>query len=309
VTNLRLGPNAELRLQFERLEAEAGPGGHRLGLRYQVTPIGVPSGSVALLSGGLRLEGGMSWLGELIAAEHLPISDAAVYPRSVLLTTTISDGQLAGIEAQRDGADLELITDLHVALTGAVELDYPAGTVQDWVRVPGAIWAQHAERLGALVTVPLRVPLPLGAPDSLRAQAGRRLQAAVRALAGGRAEDAVREARLALDLYDQLEPAASYDRRGDPRQRDLPQRFAALRDAVHALASGAHHDDAVTAGFGYRRSDATVVVACVAALLRCCNGDADAGATVTRLSGQVTGSDGRGGARAETPCSPGLMEN
>jgi hypothetical protein len=33
---------------------------------------------------------------------------------------------------------------------------------------------------------------------------------------GGRAEDAVREARLALNLPDQFEPAASYERQGTP---------------------------------------------------------------------------------------------
>jgi hypothetical protein len=48
----------------------------------------------------------------------------------------------------------------------------------------------------------------------------------------------------------------------------VPQRYAVLRDALHALASGAHHDDVVTASFRYSRSDATAVVACVAALVR-----------------------------------------
>jgi hypothetical protein len=144
----------------------------------------------------------------------LPISATSAYPRSVLLATTISDQQLAGIEAARNGGDLELLLDLHVALAGAAAMDYPASDAPDWIRVRGPIWAAHAERLGALVTVPLLVPLPLGDPLSLRAQAGRRLQSAVRALADGRAEDAVRDARLALDLYDRLDPPAAYDNQG-----------------------------------------------------------------------------------------------
>jgi hypothetical protein len=48
----------------------------------------------------------------------------------------------------------------------------------------------------------------------------------------------------------------------------LAQRFAALRNAVHSLASGAHHDDAVTADFRYGRQDASAIIACVAALLQ-----------------------------------------
>src|SRR3954454_6210382 len=101
VTNLRFGPGAELRLQFERLETEAGASAHRIGLRHQVSPIGMPSGSVALLSGQLRVGGAMASLGDLHPAEHLPISDAAAYPRSVLLTTSVNDAQLSGIESHR----------------------------------------------------------------------------------------------------------------------------------------------------------------------------------------------------------------
>lgn len=268
VTNIRLAVGAELRLMFDEVTAEPGPGAHRLALRYKATPVGLPVGSVALISGALRLQHSMGWIGVLQSDQPLPVSAAASYPRSVVLTTTINDQQLAGVEADRDGGDLELLVDLNVALVGAATLDYPAADAQDWIRVRGPIWASHAERLGALVTVPLLVPLPLGDPNSLRAQAGRRLQAALRALTDGRAEDAVRDARLALDLYDQLDPPVAYDEPRTARQRDLAQRFAALRAAVHSLASGAHHADAITADFRYDRRDASAVVACVAALLQ-----------------------------------------
>ncbi|WP_092200554.1 hypothetical protein [Blastococcus tunisiensis] len=268
MTSIFLAPGAQLRLVFDEIGVEAGPGAHRLALRYQATPVGLPPGSVALISGAVRLQHTLSWIGALQADQPLLISAAGVYPRSVLLGTTISDPQLAGIEADRNGSDLELLIDLKVTLVGAASMDYPASDAQDWVRIRGPIWAAHAERLGALVTVPLMVPLPLGDPDSLRAQAGRRLQSAVRALADGRAEDAVRDARLALDLYDRLDPPAAHDDQRAPRQRDLAQRFAVLRNAVHSLASGAHHDDAVTADFRYDRRDASVIVTCVAALLQ-----------------------------------------
>lgn len=267
MTNIRLAPGAELRLEFADISVEPGPGAHRLGLRYQATPMGLPAGALALISGSLRLQKTLGWIGTLHADHPLPVSDTAFYPRSVILATTISDSQLAHIEADRDGADLELLADVSVALAGAPTFDYPAGDEQDWIRVRRSIWADHAERLGALITMPLLVPLPLGDPESLRAKAGHRLQSAVRALADGRVDDAVREARLALDFYDQINPPATGTDQ-PPRQRDLAQRFAALRSAIHSLASGAHHNDTVTADFRYNRSDASAIVACVAALLQ-----------------------------------------
>lgn len=73
---------------------------------------------------------------------------------------------------------------------------------------------------------------------------------------------------MALDLYDQLQSTTGFDPRIAPRRQDLAQRFAGLRNAVHSLASGAHHDDEVTAAFSYTRHDAAAIVACVAALLQ-----------------------------------------
>lgn len=267
VTNIRLAPGAEFRLEFADMSVEAGPGAHRLGLRYQATPVGLPSGSLVLVSGSLRLQHTMGWIGVLQADHPLPVSDTAHYPRSLSLSTTITDSQLAGIEAHREGGDLELLVHLHAALAGAATFDYPAADEQDWIRIHRSTWADHAERLGAVVTVPLLVPLPLGDPHSLRARAGRQLQLAARALADGRPADAVRDARLALDFYDQINSPAT-DSNKAPRQRDLAQRFTTLRSAIHSLASGAHHNDAVTADFQFSRRDASAIVACVAALLQ-----------------------------------------
>src|SRR4051812_7222353 len=112
VTSVLLGPGAELRLTFDDIAAEAGPGAHRLALRYQATPIGLPPGSVAMISGALRLQHSMQWLGMLQVEQPLPISRTASYPRSIVLVTTISHGQLAGIETARDGADLQLVVDI-----------------------------------------------------------------------------------------------------------------------------------------------------------------------------------------------------
>jgi hypothetical protein len=123
VTSILLSPGAQLRLVFDEITVEPGPAAHRLGLRYKATPVGLPPGSMAVISGALRLQHALGWIGELQADQPLPISAAAVYPRSVLLVTKISDAQLAGIEADRGGGDLDLITDLRVALAGAPSMN------------------------------------------------------------------------------------------------------------------------------------------------------------------------------------------
>ncbi|TXR55761.1 hypothetical protein [Quadrisphaera setariae] len=267
MSEIRLGPGQSLRLAFEMMQVEPGPGAHRLSLNYRAEPVNLPVGAVLVLGGTAVLHAG-GWLGTLHPEAAMPISVNAVYPRPTVLTTTISDGQLAGLEAARDGRDLELLITLNATLTGAPELDYPSSSTQDWLRIPGPEWARHAERLGALVTVPLRVPLPLGDPHSTRARAGLHLQASMRAISDGRHHEAVREARIALELHGEVSPPASYSKAEAARTRDLPQRFAVLRDSVYAVASGAAHGDEVTESFEYSRSDAMTVVAAVAALMQ-----------------------------------------
>jgi hypothetical protein len=265
---LQAAPAAAVRMDFDGLEVQPGAGGHRVALRYDTTPVGLPSGATVLLGGHLQVRDTrqrLLWLGDL-TAEHLPVAEVS-YPRGVTLSTTISDLQLLALENGRGGGDLMLLVDVRLTVAGAPTLQYPTNRGQDERRIAKEQWQRQAEQLGALLTVSFTVPLPLGDPDARRARMGQRLQDAQRALADGRAEDAVRSARLAIDLLDQLAPAATYDRNGkDPRGRDLPQRFAALRDAAHGLASGAHHDDLTTATFHYSFADAQAIVACVAAL-------------------------------------------
>lgn len=264
--DIQLGPGKGLRLTFDAVEFESGPGAHRLAFVYQAEPRALPSAAVAMINGSVRLYRG-GWVGALQAHELLPISRSAAYPRPVGLTTTLTDAQLAGIEVARGGEDLELLIDVRVTLTGAEGMDYPSGAGQDHVRLSAADWAHHAERAGALVRVPLLVPLPLGHAESKRAQAGQNLQLALRDVADGRFDDAVRRARRAMELHTQLDPPPAY-KDTSPRDRTLPMRFAALNDSVYQLASGAHHADAITADFQYTRADAMAVVACVAALMQ-----------------------------------------
>jgi hypothetical protein len=258
-----------VKLRFDALEAEPGLGGHRLGVHYEATPSELPYGSTLLFTGQLRVQhGGLMWLGNLLVDRHLPVSPTAVYPHPLVMSTTINNEQLAWIEKIRAGGNVELAVDLRATLVGSPDLDYPANSTHDVVFIHAREWVAHAERLGALVAVPVLIPLPLGDPEGRTAQAGLHLQSALRAQADGRWKDAVAAARLSLEILAQIDPAATYDKKGDPRQRDLAQRFAVLRDALWAIASGAHHDDAVTGNFAYTPDDARAVTACAAALLQ-----------------------------------------
>jgi len=100
-----------VRLRFDVLEAEPGPGGHRLGLRYEATPSGLASGSTLLFAGQLRLQhGGLFWLGNLQVDQHLPVSATAVYPHPLVLSTTINNEQLGGALAWLTRVSFELRT-------------------------------------------------------------------------------------------------------------------------------------------------------------------------------------------------------
>lgn len=269
MTSIYLSAGRQLRMTFEAIDVESGPAAHRLSLRFQATPDGLPDGTTALVTGSLRLSTG-GWIGALQADAPLPIGSAPTYPRPVVLSTTITDAQLASIEDRRGGADLELRADLGVTLltTTTTTQHSLSGSAQETLRIPAPTWAQHAERLGALVAVALLVPLPLGDPNSQRAKAGARLHAALRAVGDDRPEEAVRQARMALELHQQDTPSVGRPGSVRPRERDLPTRFAVLEEALYSVASGAHHEDEITAKFVYNRADAVAIVGCVAALLQ-----------------------------------------
>lgn len=230
-------PGGRVRLELDSWGVERGLGAHRLEFRYRVERAGVPTpGVVVFFFGAVHLVEGWGWIGDLHADQALPLAKDN-QPRTVNLSTTISNEQLAAIEERRRGRDLALRVDLTVVLAGAEDLDYPNRTHQDQIHIPAAERAARAEQLGALVTVPVLVPLPLGDPDSQRAKAGGNLREALRAIADGRHRDAVSGCRDALELLDSIDPQAG-DPAGKARDRTLEQRFAALRTALKSVANG-----------------------------------------------------------------------
>lgn len=259
------GREDSLQIEFKKLECLPGRGAHRLALRYELTPKGRILGSVLLLHGRLSLaDGAASWIGNLHADEALPLASAN-WPRDILLSTTISDAQLAQLTDRISDA-LSLRVDLNAAVVGGDhQLSWPAATSQEDLRIERSDWLKVAEQLGALVAVTITVPLPLGDPEANQARIGRHLQTGLRALAEGRPADAVRDARLAVEILRDVGPENSYQS-VPARQRDLDQRFAALRQAAFDLASGAAHADGITKDFVYSRSDAAAILGCIAAV-------------------------------------------
>jgi hypothetical protein len=268
--DLMFNPRAWLRLRFTRPSLETGLGVCHLALHHDFESLRMPSDTIVLLAGELRsdLDGGRGWLGFLRADHDLRVSEEARgWP--VRLGVSLDAGQLMALEQARAGRDLCLLVDLRATLLGVFmnqSRDSQITTVQYGITINRDTWARLLEQFGAAVNVPILVPLPLGDPRSRIARAGQHLHAAQRAITDSRYNEAVQIARLAVDILKELdqEPVP----RDLPRQqRNLPQRFAALRDELFSLASGASHDDPVTKDFQYTRADATAIVGTAAGLL------------------------------------------
>ena len=134
------------------------------------------------------------------------------------------------------------------------------------IRVPATRWAKQLHNLGAAVALTVVVPTPLS--DGPRRDLGQHLRNACDAIDHGRCDDAVRHARLALDVLAELDPPPGRKAVAAvaPEQRSPQLRWAALHHDVQSLASAAHHGDPIAAGFTWTRTDAIAVLAAIAAL-------------------------------------------
>lgn len=264
--DITLSQDGGITAEFAGLCAEQGLGGHRFGLTYKLQPRGkLPENSVALLSGELHAGSPSSrWVTHLTASTSLPIIHRPKsYPRQIDFAGTLTDVQVAGLEAARVGEQLELEITIHATLANSPELEWPVQRAHERLMLSRGQWEPTLELLGAALVVPLLVPLVPDHPTGTRAQAARHLQTARKALLDGKPEEAVRVARMAIET--RWPPHPGKQAAGGPKkERSLEERFDVMRQAVLDVAHGAAHPGIPA----YTMADARAVVAAVAALLQ-----------------------------------------
>ena len=206
----------------------------------------------------MELTGAHRWLGPL----HLKQLPTREFQTDEQLTCGLSDSQLRGIEALRDGRDLPLRLHLDAVLLHSVDELYPVIRAQEAGTVPAEAWARQLESLGAAVVVEVLVPLPLDGSELHRAVG--RIREARGHITDGKYEEAVIKARAALGYVRTLVPHDDVAYKVKSRERTQAQRWSVLIDDLYSLASGANHDDPVTEHFTWSRDDAVMIVSAVA---------------------------------------------
>jgi hypothetical protein len=208
---------------------------------------------------------GRRYLGRVQAGHHvLPVPRGS----DVQLNGFVSDEQLRAIEEIRKGGTMWLTMTFEVAgmLTEPLRPSLWTGDLSFSVR--GGEWADQLETIEAASLVEILVPMPDGVEDS---EPVKRLREARQHLRRGQVVAALGSARLALDpvLESVRKSGLANSAKGkQPRDRDLPERFANLVEATYSTLSGASHDDEVTKDFVYTRPEAEALVATTGGLVK-----------------------------------------
>jgi hypothetical protein len=240
----------------------AGVGRHKCSAPLAVDGSRLPSDAVLEVAGEVSLDGlfpswlGPCWLERPITTHNYEFDSAVIFE--------LPGDALAQLESLRNGGDLALRYQLHVIVRG-VGHGWPMSQ-QTPVRVPAFQWAQQLHNLGAAAALTVVVPAPLS--EGPRREIGTHLRDAREAIDHQRYDDAVRHARLALDVLAGLDPPPSRKAvdQVEPQLRPPQLRWAALHHDMQSLASAAHHGDPIAATFTWTRADAIAVVAAIAAL-------------------------------------------
>lgn len=184
-------------------------------------------------------------------------------------TGFISVEQLRAVEELRSGAESIWVT-LQIGAT-CVDGD-PAtlvgGTGELTFALSAGEWLQELDRVDAATYVEILIPVTSN-PE--HANAARRLRNARTLIQNDCAEEALAEARKALEFVRKAEGTLNIAQQAKdktPRDRDLRERWAYLVEDIFSLLSGAAHDDqGTTEHFKWTRADAVALVGSTAGLL------------------------------------------
>ena len=129
--------------------------------------------------------------------------------------------------------------------------------------VTAAEWNTVVSQWGRGVAIPLLVPLPQALPLPEHQAIVSCLQEAIDKVQSGNFRDSVLDARRATELIRKLLPQV---RGRSKRERTVPERQAALLDALFDLESAAAHSDEPVLSTIWHREDALLVLATAAGL-------------------------------------------
>lgn len=218
---------------------------------------GASAGVPMLLDGFLSVGPQMKPLAQ-IGTRVVTLRD---YQVSESIKAIVTDEQLIAIESARGAGDVELTFDLTTTLLSTPSGVEPSITAQAQYRIPAHRWLEQLDNVGAAVAITIRVPSPLadesaperaelaGEPSMVRA--AKRLREARGALRDKNFEGCIKSCRAVLENIELLVAPvpANQVRSTVPKSRSQEQRWSALHHDLFSLASGANHDDELTATF------------------------------------------------------------
>jgi len=283
-----MGDRADLQFQTGRLilvfgdiRLTPGVGQHAMGLPFTHSAswlMGDTAACSVMLSARVYSTNvGMKWVGEVSGR----VFTTRAYEVSDELVLGLSDSQLVALDAERQDDRLQLIVNLAGTLIHVPPDVPPNVETQLPLSVSRETWLRSLDQIGKEVGILIRVPspltdkgggVPLAAGDpaiASKAQATARLRQARTEISDGQYENSVATCRLVLDSLGLLAPlpGARAVFAKVTSTRTQAERWAAVQHDLHSLLSGAHHDDSLTRGFTWDRSDAEAVLAMVSCLV------------------------------------------
>lgn len=234
--------------------------------------------SPALLIGTVwTSQHGLHWLGgtvpQAVALRRVGVAEE--------LVLSLTDQQLIALERHRGEDDIEFHLKLQVVLLAPPEGVHPLVEADVRLLVARSRWLELLDQAGTEVGILIRVPTPVADPDleapastssddaTSLVQATARLRQARAELRDNQWEHCVATCRRVLENLGRLVvlPSATSLTVTAASQRTQDQRWAAIYHDLKSMTSAATHDDTVTNGFTWNRSDAEAILAATAGLL------------------------------------------
>jgi len=253
----------------ENLSIHKGLGTHWLEVPLAVSaPEGSPGGRLLMVEADLMVHQQTSNRAFLGSARVTLAFSNGGFDRPAL-RFLLTGAQLLALEAQRTG-DLHLEIDVRGFLPqtpdGQGAPGYPgANEVTEYVTVAESRWRQQLQNLGRSLGVEMTIPFPTG--DGPQQVASDHLREAQRRLDANDPEGAILKIRKALE---EVRTASGWAWPGN-KAIDLQtaeERWSKIRSALEHQAGGALHNHLGTKDHTYTRTEAEVLLAQTAALLR-----------------------------------------